>query len=541
MNRLALDLTPSPLSTPSGRKMQPMLQYPRPEPTILVIFGAGGDLTHRKLVPALYNLFLEKGLPEQFLLLCIDRLDYTDDSIREHLKDGVDQFSRTGAADADRWKDFASRISYMRFDITDATYYDDLRKRIDQTEKTWKVNAAQIYYLATPPSIIESISCRLGEAHLAAERDRARIVVEKPIGRDRDSALEINSVLREHFQERQIFRIDHYLGKETVQNILAFRFANACFEPVWNRRYVDHVAITVAEQVGVGRRGDYYDKAGALRDMVQNHLLQLLCLVAMEPPVSFEADEIRNKKADVLHAIRPIAEHEVAEFTARGQYGPGWVEGQYVPGYRQEPDVSASSATETFAALKLFVDNWRWQDVPFYLRTGKRMPRQVSEISIRFGDVPHQSFPRESTTGHKPARLAICIQPDEGIVLKFQAKQPGQHMRLSPVDMRFSYRQAFQTPSPDAYETLLWDVMTDDSTLFMRADQVEGAWSLLMPILNMWSELPPTEFPNYQAGTWGPEAAELLIARDGHTWLQPVVLDEEGEQPGAEHKAPEAD
>ncbi|MCC6485058.1 MAG: glucose-6-phosphate dehydrogenase [Armatimonadetes bacterium] len=503
-----------------------MPHYLRPEPTILVIFGAAGDLTHRKLVPALFNLFLESGLPERFQLLCIDRVEHTDESIRAYLKDGVDQFSRTGPAPADRWNEFAAHVSYLRFDITDASYYDDLRKRIDETEKKWKANAAQVFYLAIPPGIIEDIACRLGDAKLAAERDRARIVVEKPIGHDKDSAMAINSVLRRHFQERQIFRIDHYLGKETVQNILAFRFANACFEPVWNRRYVDHVTITVAEQVGVGRRGGYYDKAGALRDMVQNHLLQLLCLIAMEPPVSFEADEIRNKKTDVLHAIHPITEHDVAAVTARGQYGPGWLEGEHVQGYREEPDVAPNSSTETFAALKLFVDNWRWQDVPFYLRTGKRLPRQVSEISIRFGAVPHQSFPRESTIGYQPAGLVICIQPDEGIVLKFQAKQPGQHIRLSPVDMRFSYRQAFQTPSPDAYETLLWDVMTDDSTLFMRADQVECGWSLLMPILDVWSQVPPTDFANYQAGTWGPESAELLIARDGRTWLQPTLLEE---------------
>jgi glucose-6-phosphate 1-dehydrogenase len=333
----------------------------------------------------------------------------------------------------------------------------------------------------------------------------------------------LNAVLAANFDESQIFRIDHYLGKETVQNILAFRFANPLFEPIWNRRYIEYVSITVAETVGVEHRGGYYDHAGALRDMVQNHLMQLLCLVAMEPMVSFEADEIRNKKVDVLHAARPIHRDAVPRFAVRGQYGPGASDGKKVPGYRQEEGVAPDSKTETFAALKLFVDNWRWQDVPFYLRTGKRLPRQASEISIQFRAVPHRSFPAEASLGWQSSRLVMSIQPEQGIVLGFQAKYPGAKMRLRPVEMRFNYRESFDAPSPDAYETLLWDVMKNDATLFMRADQVEAAWRWLMPVLEVWGEVPPGDFPNYAACTWGPEEAQGLLAQ-GHSWPLPVEL-----------------
>ncbi|MGH7995141.1 MAG: glucose-6-phosphate dehydrogenase, partial [Opitutaceae bacterium] len=328
--------------------------------------------------------------------------------------------------------------------------------------------------------------------------------------------------LTKSFHESQIFRIDHYLGKETVQNILAFRFANSLFEPIWNRRYVDHVAITAAETVGVEHRGGYYDHAGALRDMVQNHLMQILCMVAMEPMVSFGADEIRNKKVDVLHALRPIPRDGVNAHAVRGQYGPGWIAGKSAAGYRREPGVAPDSQTETFAALRMFVDNWRWQDVPFYLRTGKCLATHATEVVIQFRTVPHRSFPAEAGPGWQSSRLILSIQPNEGIVMTFPAKIPGPKMELRTVTMRFSYREAFSTPSPDAYETLLGDILRNDATLFMRWDQVEAAWGVLTPVLEAWRESPPTDFPNYEAGTWGPEAAHGLLAQSGHSWPVPA-------------------
>jgi glucose-6-phosphate 1-dehydrogenase len=352
--------------------------------------------------------------------------------------------------------------------------------------------------------------------------------VEKPFGHDLASAVALNAALTAVFEEKQVYRIDHYLGKETVQNILAFRFANALFEPIWNRRYIDHVQINVAEQVGVEHRGEYYEHAGALRDMIQNHLMQILALIAMEPMVSFDADEVRNKKVDVLKAIRPVSVEQVRQVAVRGQYGAGLMEGQKVPAYRHEPGVAADSSTETFAALRLSVDNWRWQDVPFYLRTGKRLKARASEVVIQFRPVPHQSFPEAAALAWQPNRLIVHIQPQEGIVLRFQAKQPGPTLQLSPVGMNFSYQEAFKTKSPQAYETLLADVMAGDATLFMRADQVEASWSLLTPILDAWAEIKPVDFPNYESGSWGPEAADMLIAHDGRSWLQPI-LEEKGE------------
>jgi glucose-6-phosphate 1-dehydrogenase len=427
-----------------------------------------------------------------------------------------------------------STVSYVQGEFDDPEGYRRLSDTLNQLDASKHTGGNRIFYLATPPSLFPVIIRRLGEAGLheggpagtpdehGENRGWVRVVIEKPFGSDLDSARALDAVVREAFDERQVYRIDHYLAKETVQNILVFRFANGIFEPIWNRRYIDHVQITAAETLGVEHRGAYYEEAGALRDMIQNHLLQLLTLTAMEPPVAFSADAVRDEKAKVLDAVRPIPVERVEQFAVRGQYVQGTVDGAVVPGYRQEDRVAPDSTTETFAAIKFLIDNWRWQGVPFYLRTGKRMPRQVSEVAIQFRAVPHQAFPPEASLGWQPSRLVISIQPDDGILLGFQAKYPGPTMQLRPVDMRFNYRESFKAPAPEAYETLLWDIMNDDATLFMRADQVEAAWRLLMPVIEAWKTSPPSDFPNYAAGTWGPEATSFLLAQQGHCWPLPV-------------------
>jgi glucose-6-phosphate 1-dehydrogenase len=490
-------------------------------PTILVIFGGMGDLTWRKLAPALYNLFLNRQLPERFAVIGLDLKQGGTDGFRLRLKDGVRAFCGCGEIDDKAWKGFARGLTYLSGDFTDPATYATLSRQLQAQEKKWGIPAHHVFYLATPPAIVETIVHRMGETRLAQDPWHVRVVAEKPFGHDLASAVALNSVFLAVFEEAQIYRIDHYLGKETVQNILAFRFANALFEPIWNRRYIDHVQITVAEHVGVEHRGPYYEHAGALRDMVQNHLMQILALIAMEPMVSFDADEIRNKKVDVLRAIRPISKGNAQEVAVRGQYGAGLMGGRKVTAYRCEPGVAADSSAETFAAIKLSVDNWRWQDVPFYLRTGKRLKTTASEVTIQFRPVPHRSFPEAAALVWHPNRLTIHIQPQEGIVLRFQAKQPGSTFLLSPVGMHFSYQETFRSRSPQAYETLLADVMSGDATLFMRADQIEASWSALTPILKAWADLAPAEFPNYAPGTWGPEAAEALLAKDGRSWLQP--------------------
>ena len=494
----------------------------------MVIFGAGGDLTWRKLVPALYNLFLDDWLPENFALVGVDKKDLSVQDFTDRLRDGVDRFSRRGETDDESWKPFADQVrEFINADFNDDEKFQELSECISDLEEEWDAQATHIFYYATPPSLVETLTRQLGNMGFHQNREQSRIVVEKPFGHDYESAKAVNQKLLNVFEERQIYRIDHYLGKETVQNILAFRFANALFEPVWDRRYIDNVQITVGEQVGVEHRGGYYDQAGALRDMVQNHLFQVLCLIAMEPPLSFDADEIRNKKLDLLRAVREFPEDSVREYAVRGQYGSGWIEGDEVQSYREEQQVDPESQTETFAALKVYVDNWRWQGVPFYLRTGKRLARQVSEVSIQFHVVPHQTFPFTALQNCQPNRLIIRIQPEEGIILRFQAKQPGPAVTLNNVNMEFSYQDAFDAEPPEAYETLLLDVMQGDATLFMRADQVETAWKILMPVLHVWDAVDPLDFPDYRAGSWGPEAAVELIARDGRSWQLPEIPESE--------------
>jgi glucose-6-phosphate 1-dehydrogenase len=501
-----------------------MIPNSRLQPSIFVIFGFAGDLSWRKLYPALYDLFLADHLPEQFAILGVGHQRESEAALRQKLKDGVEQFSRLGSANPSRWDRFDEHLAFVAMDLESSEAFGDLSQKLAAIAKDWPSPVNRIFYLALPPQMIETVVLNLAKSRLNRDRQHVRVVIEKPFGHDLESARQLNRLLRDNFEESQIFRIDHYLGKETVQNILAFRFANILFEPIWNRRYIDHVQITVAESVGVELRGHYYDRAGALRDMIQNHLLQILCLVAMEAPISFEAEELRNKKVDVLHAIRPIKPDQVSQFAVRGQYGGGWLAGEHFQAYRAEPNVAPDSGTETFAAIKFFVDNWRWQGVPFYLRTGKRLPAKISEVAIQFRPVPHQAFSVGEPMDWRPNRLLIAIQPEEGILLRFEAKYPGMEMRLSPVMMQFYYREAFQVPSPDAYETLLLDIIRGDASLFMRADQAEAAWNVVTPILQVWQAIQPRDFPNYQSGTWGPEAADMLIAQDGRSWIMPTFL-----------------
>ena len=500
---------------------------PAPAAVQLVLFGAAGDLAHRKLLPALYDLYREGHLPDHVQIVGADRAEMDDAGFRAFAREAAATLGRffPDSADAESWAAFAERLAYVRGDVTEAETFDRLADCLSEFAPDG-AKPERVFYLAVAPFLVEPIAQGLAHARLLRQPRRSRLVVEKPFGTDLGSARRLDAVLLKTAHESQVYRIDHYLGKETVQNILAFRFANALFEPVWDRRYIDHVQITVAETVGVEHRGGYYEHAGALRDMVQNHLLQLLCLVAMEPPVAFAADEVRSKKVDVLNAVRRIRPEDVAEVAVRGQYGPGYVLGDKVPGYRAEPAVDPRSRTETYAALKLEVENWRWDGVPFYLRTGKRLPRRVSEISIQFRPVPHRAFPAGADEAWRPNRLVLRLQPDEGITLRFQAKRPGPNMLLHPVGMRFDYDDTYGAASPDAYETLLLDAIRADATLFMRSDQVEAAWALVQPVLDAWEGTVPPEFPNYAAGTWGPAAAERLLAADGRSWIEPLMEDE---------------
>ncbi len=487
-------------------------------PTILIIFGGSGDLNQRKLTPALYNLFLDGLMPQQFAIVGLGRTKYTDQTFRKYLLDGIKNYSRR-KDNGTVWKDFSKMITYLAGDLDDDKVYKKIDSIIKAKETEFGEAPGIICYLAVAPQLVPGIAKKLKQIKVCGNPARTRIVVEKPFGHDLESAHALNGLLTSIFKEEQIFRIDHYLGKETVQNILVVRFANALFEPIWNRNYIEHIQITVAETVGVEGRGNYYEGSGALRDMLQNHILQLLCMIAMEAPVSFDANEIRNKKVDVLNAMRRINKEDVSDMAVRGQYDAGWMQADEVNGYRTEEKVDPVSNIETFAAAKFFIDNWRWQGVPFYVRTGKRMPEKTSGITIQFRPAPNYSFPAEATHTWRPNRLMISIQPEMDIRLRFQSKQPGTEMVLHPVDMVFNYKEEYGNKEPEAYETLLRDVMEGDATLFMRADQVEAAWRVIMPIIEAWETREPVDFPNYAPGSWGPEDAEALIARDGHNWV----------------------
>ncbi|MEJ7912680.1 MAG: glucose-6-phosphate dehydrogenase [Chitinophagaceae bacterium] len=493
------------------------MSKPNSFPTIIYIFGGSGDLTQRKLIPALYNLYIDNYLPDQFEVIGVGRHELTPAGYKAQLKKGAIEHSRRTPDEKTGWTKFIEHVTYAQYDLTAQKSYTAIKAQIKKIEEDWLLEAQVIFYMSVAPQLAPLIAEKLHEAGLCTNSKRSRMVFEKPFGHDLKSATELNHLLCQMFKEEQIYRIDHYLGKETVQNILALRFANILFEPIWNNHFIDHVQITAAESIGVGSRGGYYEGSGALRDMVQNHILQLLCMIAMEPPISFDADEIRNKKVDVLNGIRRIRKEEVHQFAVRGQYANGWVKASEVVGYRQEQGVLPASSVETFAAAKFYVDNWRWKDVPFYVRTGKYLPQKETLITIHFKPAPDFSFPVESEETWRSNKITISIQPEMDIRLRFQSKIPGPNMHLQPVDMTFSY--ASEKEHPEAYETLLEDVIEANPTLFMRGDQVEAAWQIITPILEVWQDKPAVDFPNYTPGTWGPEDAEALIAKDGHHWI----------------------
>jgi glucose-6-phosphate 1-dehydrogenase len=486
----------------------------------LVIFGASGDLTNRKLLPALWSLYSARTLPEPFAIIGTARSEMTDEAFRAKMKDGVKQFARLKVPSDNVWDRFAASLYYVAGDPNSADLYAKLRQKLEQIESKHGDAGNRLYYLSTPPSLYAPITTQLGKAGLAEEqRGWTRIIIEKPFGHDLASAQELNELVTKVFQEEQVYRIDHYLGKETVQNVMALRFANGIFEPLWNRNHVAEVQLTVAEAVGVEGRGGYYEESGALRDMIQNHLLQVVCLVAMEPPVTFDARAVRDEKSKVMQAIRPFDPAKVDEVALRAQYGPGFVNGRQVPGYTQEKGVKPQSITETYAALRMEIDNWRWAGVPFYVQTGKRLAKRVSEIVIRFRRTPHMIF-RRGTVPVNPNLLVIRIQPDEGISLIVEAKEPGPELKLSPVTLDFKYHEVFGSEPPEAYERLLLDAINGDPTLYSRGDWIEQAWKLTEPVLNHWART-PGPLPQYDAGSWGPNEADAFIAGDGGKWRRP--------------------
>ncbi len=494
-----------------------------PQACTIVIFGGAGDLSRRKLIPALYNLALDGLLPTQFAVVGFAIDEMSDDAFREFAREGIERFSRRPLSEED-WQEFAEHLFYQTGDFSEATAYVGLRARLEELEPHFGISGNRVFYLAIPPTFIESCVHGLKDGGLVVPADQdlpfSRLIVEKPIGRDLQSARDVNQAMQTCFAEHQLYRIDHYLGKETVQNILAMRFGNSIFEPLWNSKHIEHVQITVAEAEGVGTRSGYYESAGALRDMVQNHILQLLSLVAMEPPWSMQADVIRDRRLDLLQCLRLLRPGEVEQHVVRAQYASGFYQGKDAPGYRREDRVAADSTTETFVALRLFIDNWRWAGVPIYIRTGKALPKRVSEVAVQFKAVPHMLFNTDTDHPLEPNVLALRIQPDEGLALRIGTKLPGPKVKIYPVKMDFRYGSTFGDQSPEAYERLLLDVMAGDATLFMRDDAVEASWQWIQPILDAWSASGERWLPEYPAGTWGPVEADRLIDTDGYAWRQ---------------------
>jgi glucose-6-phosphate 1-dehydrogenase len=492
-----------------------------PEPQVMVIFGASGDLTKRKLLPALYTLARERQLPSPFAVIGFARRPAGDEPFREQMREGCEKHARRRPVDKTLWGSFAPGIFYHQGSFDDLGAYNTLKARLEEIDAKFGIPANRLYYLSTPPSAYPDIIDNLGKSGLVNRTNEpfTRIIVEKPFGRDLESAKVLNRQLKQVFRESQIFRIDHYLGKETVQNMLVFRFGNGIFEPLWNNRYIDHVQITGAESIGVEGRGAYYEEAGILRDMVQNHLFQVMSLMGMEPPVSMESNSVRDEKVKFLRSLRPIAPERMDEYVVRGQYKAGHVLGQSVPGYREEPGVAADSVTETFVGLKLLVDNWRWANVPIFLRSAKRMPKRVTEIAIHFKAAPLVLFGNHAGQGPVPNILSIHIQPNEGILLHFGSKIPGPTMDVAPVNMEFRYGTSFGAEPPEAYERLILDAMVGDSTLFTRDDEVEASWTFITRIHQTWAEQKKRKIPEYEAGTWGPAESDELLG-ENYRWRQ---------------------
>lgn len=492
------------------------------EPCVIVIFGATGDLTSRKLMPALYNLMRENQLPHQFACVGFARRKKSHEEFRKEMLDGVNKFSRVKPVEENLWQNFQENLFYHTSEFDDDGGYDDLRKFLDELDKKFGTKGNRIYYLSTQPSFFPTIVEKLSKHKLIYDtktvKDKwSRVIIEKPFGHDHQSAIELQQFVLNHLAENQIYRIDHYLGKETVQNILIFRFANSIFEGLWNNRYIDHVQITVGEEIGIGSRGAFFEEAGMMRDIVQNHMMQLLSLVAMEPPSSLRADSIRDEKVKVLEALRPIDLSNFDHYVVRGQYGPGFIDGEPVVGYRAEKNVNPQSIIETYVALELNIDNWRWAGVPFYLRAGKRLPKRATEIAIVFKEVPDILFAKGGKKRETNV-LTLRIQPDEGIALKINCKVPGPSSPIQPVKMDFRYGSYFGLTPPEAYERLICDCILGDGTLFARGDEVLASWRLITPILERWAKSKPTDFPNYASGTWGPKAADDMLAKEGRAW-----------------------